>query len=150
LGLALSVLGASTLAFHTVPGLSQWFYATWSDQLTLVLEHILFIGPSYNAREFNTTFWTLIIEMRVSIILPFFLMLMRRLSFCLSPAPSRQGQSFCTLVISRGSFRKGRLHFCSSLFSSLQAISGHLRTYLVFLPRSHVLQAAGHDLLSAV
>lgn len=82
-GLALSVLGASIFASHAVRGLSQWFYATWTGPIdwTLVLKHILFIGPSYNVREFNTAFWTLIIEMRVSIILPFFLLLMRRLSF---------------------------------------------------------------------
>lgn len=82
-GLALSVLGASIFASRTVPGLSQWFYATWTGPVnwTLVFKHILFIGPSYNVREFNTAFWTLIIEMRVSIILPFFLLLMRRLSF---------------------------------------------------------------------
>jgi peptidoglycan/LPS O-acetylase OafA/YrhL len=82
-GLALSVLGASIFVSQTVPGLSQWFYATWNGHInwTLVLKHILFIGPSYNAREFNAAFWTLIIEMRVSIILPFFLLLLRRLSF---------------------------------------------------------------------
>ena len=82
-GLALSVLGASIFASHTVPGLSPWFYGTWTGPInwTLVWQHVLFIGPSYNAREFNTAFWTLIIEMRVSIILPFFLLLLRRLSF---------------------------------------------------------------------
>jgi peptidoglycan/LPS O-acetylase OafA/YrhL len=82
-GLGLSVLGASIFASHKVPGLSDWFYPTWTGPVDwiLVLKHILFIGPSYNIREFNFAFWTLIIEMRVSIILPFFLLLMRRLSF---------------------------------------------------------------------
>ena len=81
--LALSVLGASIFASHIVPGLSQWYYATWTGPVdwTLVLKHILFIGPSYNGREFNVAFWTLVIEMRVSIILAFFLSLLRRLSF---------------------------------------------------------------------
>jgi peptidoglycan/LPS O-acetylase OafA/YrhL len=82
-GLALSVLGASIFASHAVPGLSEWFYKTWTGPINwaLVLKHILFIGPSYNVQAFNTAFWTLIIEMRVSIILPFFLILLRRLSF---------------------------------------------------------------------
>lgn len=82
-GLTLSVLGASIFSSHKMPGLSEWFYKTWTGPINwaLVLKHILFIGPRYNAREFNTAFWTLIIEMRVSIILPFFLLLMRRLSF---------------------------------------------------------------------
>ena len=82
-GLALSVLGASIFASHKVSGLSEWFYPTWTGPVdwTLVLKHILFIGPRYNVREFNFAFWTLIIEMRVAIILPFFLLLMRRLSF---------------------------------------------------------------------
>jgi len=82
-GLALSVLGASIFASHKVSGLSEWFYPTWTGPVDwiLVLKHILFIGPRFNVREFNFAFWTLIIEMRVSIILPFFLLLMRRLSF---------------------------------------------------------------------
>jgi peptidoglycan/LPS O-acetylase OafA/YrhL len=82
-GLALSVLGASIFASHKVSGLAQWFYSTWTGPVdwTLVLKHILFIGPRYNVREFNFAFWTLIVEMRVSIILPFFLLLMRRLSY---------------------------------------------------------------------
>jgi peptidoglycan/LPS O-acetylase OafA/YrhL len=82
-GLVLSVLGSSIFASHPAQGLSEWFYKTWTGPINwaLVLKHILFIGPSYNVREFNTAFWTLIIEMRVSIILPFFLLLMRRMSF---------------------------------------------------------------------
>lgn len=79
--LALSVLGCALFANRPVHGLSDWFYKTWTGpvQWGLVLKHILFIGPSYNVREFNTAFWTLIIEMRVSIIFPLFLLLMRRL-----------------------------------------------------------------------
>jgi peptidoglycan/LPS O-acetylase OafA/YrhL len=82
-GLALSVLGASIFASHRVPGLADWFYKSWTGPInwTLVLKHVLFIGPSYNVQEFNTAFWTLIIEMRVSIVLPFFLLLLRQLSF---------------------------------------------------------------------
>jgi len=82
-GLALSVLGASFFASRSIAGLSQWFYGTWTGPVDwrLVLKHILFVGPSYNAREFNTAFWTLIIEMRVSIIFPFFLLVLRRMSF---------------------------------------------------------------------
>jgi peptidoglycan/LPS O-acetylase OafA/YrhL len=80
--LVLSVLACSLFVNRPVHGLSEWFYKTWTGpvQWGLVLKHILFIGPSYNVREFNTAFWTLIIEMRVSIIFPFFLLLMRRLS----------------------------------------------------------------------
>jgi peptidoglycan/LPS O-acetylase OafA/YrhL len=80
--LALSVLACAFFVNRPVQGLSDWFYKTWTGpvQWALVLKHILFIGPSYNVREFNTAFWTLIIEMRVSIIFPLFLLLMRRLS----------------------------------------------------------------------
>lgn len=80
--LGLSVAGCAIFANRSVHGLSEWFYKTWTGpvQWRLVLKHVLFIGPSYNVREFNTAFWTLIIEMRVSIIFPLFLLLMRRLS----------------------------------------------------------------------
>jgi peptidoglycan/LPS O-acetylase OafA/YrhL len=81
--LMLSVAGCVFFVKFPVSGLSEWFYKTWTGpvQWGLALKHILFIGPSYNVREFNTAFWTLIIEMRVSIIFPIFLLLMRRLSF---------------------------------------------------------------------
>lgn len=68
--LALAVAGAYWL--HGLLPLSVWFGKTWSQPVDwhLVLQHVLFLG-SYNDAQFNTAFWSLIVEMRVSLIFPF-------------------------------------------------------------------------------
>jgi peptidoglycan/LPS O-acetylase OafA/YrhL len=47
--------------------------------LHLVLQHILFIGPAYQANQYNTVFWTLILEMQISVIFPGLLSIVRRI-----------------------------------------------------------------------
>jgi peptidoglycan/LPS O-acetylase OafA/YrhL len=67
--LALSVWGAAELHGY-VPG-TPWFELTWTRPLDwrLVLQHVAFVG-TYDATQFNTAFWSLIVEMRVSLIFP--------------------------------------------------------------------------------
>jgi peptidoglycan/LPS O-acetylase OafA/YrhL len=52
--------------------INSWFMETWYDppKLTTILQHVLFIG-NYNYYAFNTAFWSLVYEMRISIIFPF-------------------------------------------------------------------------------
>ena len=59
--------------------LNEWFAGTWSSPVNarLFWAHVLFIG-SYNNHEFNTAFWTLVLEMRVSLIFPGLCYLMLR------------------------------------------------------------------------
>jgi peptidoglycan/LPS O-acetylase OafA/YrhL len=132
-GLALSVLGASIFASHTVSGLSQWFYPTWTGPInwTLVLKHILFIGPRYNVREFNFAFWTLIIEMRVSIILPFFLLLMRWLSF---------GEMWlvCAITLIIGCISESRLSALQILGWTSLFIAGAIVARAIILESRHI------------
>jgi peptidoglycan/LPS O-acetylase OafA/YrhL len=71
--LALALLGDHLL--HTpvdvAAQVSAWFSETWTAPLTpsLILQHILLIG-SYNTAEVNTAFWSLAVEMRLSILFP--------------------------------------------------------------------------------
>jgi peptidoglycan/LPS O-acetylase OafA/YrhL len=60
---------------------NEWFSGTWSSPVNwhLVWAHVFFIGP-YNNREFNTAFWTLVLEMRVSLIFPVLCFVMLRAS----------------------------------------------------------------------
>jgi peptidoglycan/LPS O-acetylase OafA/YrhL len=75
----LPYLGA--LAFAVVcdlqfssPHLSSnyWINWTWSAPVTprLLVQHILFLG-NYDWAQFNTAFWSLVYEMRISLIFPF-------------------------------------------------------------------------------
>jgi peptidoglycan/LPS O-acetylase OafA/YrhL len=67
--LALAVAGAAI--WHGPHGHSQWADLHWSTPVSgrLLLLHILFLG-NYNYAEFNAVFWTLVLEMRVSLIFP--------------------------------------------------------------------------------
>jgi peptidoglycan/LPS O-acetylase OafA/YrhL len=59
---------------------NYWINWTWSAPVTtrLVLQHILFLG-NYDWSQFNTAFWSLVYEMRISLVFPFLLLAVLRL-----------------------------------------------------------------------
>lgn len=77
--LALALTGDYFLHQH-LQGMSHWSTETWSEpiQKGLVLQHIFMLG-SYDSGQFNTAFWTLVHEMRISIVYPFLLIAVVRL-----------------------------------------------------------------------
>lgn len=85
--LAASIAGA--LWLHGIVTRSEWFNASWSEPVsrTLVLQHLLFLGV-YDALQFDSPIWTLVHEMRISLIFPllcgFVLRLKRRWSFAIA------------------------------------------------------------------
>jgi peptidoglycan/LPS O-acetylase OafA/YrhL len=68
-GLALSVAGA--FLFHHQLGWGEWADSTWSRPVseTLVLQHVLLLG-NYDWTQYNTAFWSLVQEMRISLCFP--------------------------------------------------------------------------------
>ncbi|WP_176038369.1 acyltransferase family protein [Brucella tritici] len=68
--LSLALTGALLLNGSIQP-LSNWFNLTWTTPVTpqMIAQHVLFIG-SYPNGEVNTAFWSLVYEMRISIIFP--------------------------------------------------------------------------------
>jgi peptidoglycan/LPS O-acetylase OafA/YrhL len=68
--LAFAVVGAYFL-YGATPISSPWFAITWSQPVSwlLVLQHCFFIGK-YDVAQFNTAFWSLVYEMRISLIFP--------------------------------------------------------------------------------
>ena len=70
---ALAFAVGSNFIFSTggIADLPTWFNATWRVPISpsLVLEHIVFLG-SYDHAAFNTTFWSLVHEMRISLVFP--------------------------------------------------------------------------------
>ena len=83
LALFLSVAGAYLFHSHKQPHLSPWFQGSWSTPIDphLVLQHMLFIGSRYQAGQYNTVFWTLILEMQISLIFPILMNILRRIPF---------------------------------------------------------------------
>ena len=69
--LLLALLGDAFI--HNRVALSPFFNNTWSVPITfrLVLSHILFIGD-YNYTQVNAPFWSLVHEMRISLLFPLF------------------------------------------------------------------------------
>ena len=83
----LPYLGALALAIFcdlhfSGHGLSNnyWINRTWSGPVTtrVVLQHILFLG-NYDWSQFNTAFWSLVYEMRISLVFPFIALAVLRL-----------------------------------------------------------------------
>lgn len=68
-GLGLSLLGC--WKWHGMHTYGSWADSFWADppQWKYIREHILFLG-NYDANRYNGTFWTLIQEMRISVVFP--------------------------------------------------------------------------------
>lgn len=66
----------------TIEGLSSWFNNIWSAEvnLKLILEHLLLIGSFPNAR-YDPVLWSLVHEMRISLIFPFLMLLIIRVNW---------------------------------------------------------------------
>jgi len=58
--------------FHGLDAYGYWFHLTWSaaPSRSLVLQHVLFLGD-YDPSAYNTAFWSVVQEMRISIVFPF-------------------------------------------------------------------------------
>lgn len=61
---------------------SSWFNSVWSMPLTigLIVDHILLIG-SFKNGSINPVLWSLVHEMRISIIFPFLVMLIKKYDY---------------------------------------------------------------------
>ncbi len=68
---ALALAVAGNAIWHGPLDHGWWASLTWANPVdcNLVLRHIAFIGD-YNWSEFNTAFWSLVMEMRLSLVFP--------------------------------------------------------------------------------
>ena len=77
---ALAVAVAGCFRWHGATGYGGWFSLTWyaPPHWRLVLQHVLFLG-SYDDAAYNTAFWSLVQEMRISLFFPALYLLVSRL-----------------------------------------------------------------------
>jgi peptidoglycan/LPS O-acetylase OafA/YrhL len=77
--LALAILCDLSFPAHG-PSNNYWINYTWSQPVTarLVLQHVIFLGV-YNWSQFNAAFWSLVYEMRISLVFPFIAVAVLRL-----------------------------------------------------------------------
>jgi peptidoglycan/LPS O-acetylase OafA/YrhL len=130
----LPYLGALALAlgfdwqFNQTPILvpnAAWLAQTWHApiQSSLVLAHILFIGQ-YDVARFNTVFWSLVVEMRVSIIFPLlcWLLLKWRVRTAISIMMALSATGLALVRFSTGALT---IHYCA-IFGVGILLSAHL------------------------
>lgn len=68
---ALVIAVAACWRFHGLDAYDEWFERTWhhAPAWKMVLQHILLLGD-YPSDVYNTAFWSLVQEMRISIVFP--------------------------------------------------------------------------------
>ncbi len=76
---ALGVAVAGSAIWHGHLGLGDWADNCWTSapDWRSVRDHLLFLG-NYNGTRYNAAFWTLIVEMRVSIVFPLLVAFVQR------------------------------------------------------------------------
>ena len=69
---ALALAIAMNLHYHGLVTDHEWVNSTWNQKPNghLILQHLVFLG-NYRWEAFNTAFWSLVYEMRISLIFPF-------------------------------------------------------------------------------
>lgn len=80
--ITLSILACSILSTGSIRGLSEWFNNTWNKPVNLksIVENVMLIG-NYNSDLYNNVIWSLVHEMRISILFPFLAFLLIRLNW---------------------------------------------------------------------
>ena len=78
----MAIILVLTVSRGRIPELGDWFNSTWTTPITtsLVMNHVFLIG-AFNTDTLNGPFWSLVHEMRVSIIFPFIPLLVIRFSY---------------------------------------------------------------------
>ncbi|WP_285765461.1 acyltransferase [Peribacillus sp. SI8-4] len=74
-----AILAKTLLSDNELPVISTWFDKSWRtlDSPNLFLQHLLFIGQ-YNTDAYNNVIWSLVHEMRISLIFPVLIFLFIR------------------------------------------------------------------------
>ena len=142
-------VGADLLFFRPVPGFYQGVTWTRPFPLKVLVEHVLFLGV-YPPHEFNFAFWSLVQEMRISLIYPLVAYLAFRMSLAWSVLLG------CFLV---GFATFGDVHMpvwiwltisCFGMFLIGAAIARHLERILSFFQVRGGVYRSGFFLLALI
>ncbi len=78
--IVLGIIGAHAVAGDTLDGFNSWINKFWSWPVTWssIGEHLLFIGQ-FNSDRYDFTIWTLVHEMRISLVFPLIFLMVRRM-----------------------------------------------------------------------
>ncbi|GAB6464494.1 acyltransferase [Bacillus cereus] len=97
--ISIAIICQTTMSKYGISYLSEWFNRSWTieSSSSLIAQHILLVGK-YNTDAYNGVIWSLVHEMRISVIFPLVLMvcLRKTLSYSLLSVFSF---SICSVVI---------------------------------------------------
>lgn len=110
----LSIIAAFFLSTGRIASLGNWFNLSWTNKITpgLIIEHITLLG-NIHSDAFDNVIWSLIHELRISLLFPFVVLLVNRFNWKMN--------ILCCLFLS--SLRIINNHF------HLQTSNGFLITY---------------------
>ncbi|HDR7798113.1 acyltransferase [Bacillus tropicus] len=71
IAISIAIICQTTMSEYGISYLSEWFNRSWTieSSLSLIAQHILLVGK-YNTDAYNGVIWSLVHEMRISIIFP--------------------------------------------------------------------------------
>ncbi|AIW86024.1 acyltransferase family protein [Bacillus mycoides] len=77
--IVIAIICQTTISKYGISYLSEWFNRSWTieSSLSLIAQHVLLVGK-YNTDTYNSVIWSLVHEMRISIIFPLVLMVCLR------------------------------------------------------------------------
>jgi peptidoglycan/LPS O-acetylase OafA/YrhL len=115
----IAVILSLTLSKGGINGYSHWFNKIWTEKTSssLLINHFFMIGE-YNSNSYNTVIWSLVHEMRISIVFPFIALFVMRVNWKYSFVSSLAcGISFFILtrfipITSNTSFLYS-IHYCA-------------------------------------
>lgn len=86
--IALGVVGALAITPHALAGFNDWTNKFWSWPVTLpsIAKHLLVIGQ-FNADRYDFTIWTLVHEMRISLVFPVIFLAVTRMRWWAALTP---------------------------------------------------------------
>ena len=139
MAIALGVLGEAVLYRGTMSGLGSWINEFWSWPITLgsVFHHVLFLGE-FNSNHYDFTIWTLVQEMRISLVFPLIYLLVKRLRWWKALLPFLMLSA--AAIAMRFAALNGWMHFAGV------ATGGHLTAYA--LTAEYLLAFAAGALLA--
>ncbi|WP_025147180.1 acyltransferase [Bacillus sp. H1a] len=77
--ISIAIICQATISEYGISYLSVWFNRSWTieSSLSLIAQHVFLVGK-YNTDTYNSVIWSLVHEMRISIIFPLVLMVCLR------------------------------------------------------------------------
>ncbi|HFJ9450894.1 acyltransferase [Bacillus anthracis] len=77
--ISIAIICQTTMSKYGISYLSEWFNRSWTieSSSSLIAQHILLVGK-YNTDAYNSVIWSLVHEMRISVIFPLVLMVCLR------------------------------------------------------------------------